>query len=86
MLNTGTHMASYDDYYEALISAHQGLDTTQSHAMNARLVLLLSNHIGDLSVLKEALRIARGQPLDIESTSLAGRSAITPVVPSHAAA
>jgi len=86
VLNTGTHMASYDDYYEALISAHQGLDTAESHAMNARLVLLLSNHIGDLSVLQAALRIARGQPLANESTSLAGRDVITPVVPSHASA
>lgn len=83
VLNTGTHMASYDDYYEALISAHQGLDTAESHAMNARLVLLLSNHIGDLSVLQEALRIARGQPLSNESTFLAGRVAISPVAPAH---
>lgn len=60
MLNTRIHMASYDDFYEALISAHQGLTEEESHAMNARLVLLLSNHIGDLAVLQEALRLARG--------------------------
>lgn len=86
MLNTLLNMASYDDFYEALISAHQGLETAESHAMNARLVLLLSNHIGDLAVLQEALRIARGQPGAAESTSLAGRATITPVVPSHATA
>ncbi|MFD0667112.1 DUF2783 domain-containing protein [Ramlibacter sp. MAHUQ-53] len=86
MLNTQPNMASYDDFYEALISAHQGLSTAESHAMNARLVLLLSNHIGDLAVLQEALRIARGQPAAAESASLAGRAAITPVAPSHAAA
>jgi hypothetical protein len=86
VLNTGTHMASYDDYYEALISAHQGLDTAESHAMNARLVLLLSNHIGDLSVLQAALHIARGKPPTNESTSLTGRDVITPVTPSHASA
>lgn len=84
MLNTKPKMLSYDDFYEALISAHQGLDTAESHAMNARLVLLLSNHIGDLDVLQEAFRIARGKPGAAESTSLAGRSAISPVVPSHA--
>lgn len=86
MLNTQPTMASYDDYYEALITAHQGLSTEESHAMNARLVLLLSNHIGDLTVLQEALRIARGQPAAAESASMAGRTAITPVAPSHAAA
>ena len=61
MLNTQAHMASYDDFYEALLSAHQGLSTEQSHAMNARLVLLLANHIGEPTVLQDALRIARGQ-------------------------
>ena len=86
MLNTQANMASYDDFYEALISAHQGLPTPESHAMNARLVLLLANHIGDAAVLQEALRIARGSGAPTESVSLAGRAAITPVVPSHAAA
>jgi hypothetical protein len=61
MLKTQANMASFDDFYEALISAHQGLETEESHAMNARLVLLLSNHIGDLAVLREALRLARGK-------------------------
>ncbi len=86
MLNTQPTLASYDDFYEALLTAHQGLSTEDSHAMNARLVLLLSNHIGDMAVLQEALRIARGQPAAAESTSMAGRAAITPVAPSHAAA
>ncbi len=85
MLNTQPNMASYDDFYEALLTAHQGLSTDESHALNARLVLLLANHIGQLPVLQEALRIARGQPAASESASLAGRAAITPVVPSHAA-
>lgn len=86
MLNTQPNMASYDDFYEALLTAHQGLETAESHAMNARLVLLLANHIGDAAVLQEALRIARGQPVATESASMAGRAAITPVVPSHASA
>lgn len=83
MLNTQPNMASYDDFYEALLTAHQGLDIAESHAMNARLVLLLCNHIGDMSVLQEALDIARRQPAGNESASLAGRAAITPVAPSH---
>jgi hypothetical protein len=86
MLNTQSNMASYDDFYEALLSAHQDLETAESHAMNARLVLLLANHIGDLSVLQEALRIARGKPASTDSASRAERAVITPVAPSHASA
>ena len=48
-----------DDFYEALIEAHTGLTDDESRAVNARLVLLLANHIGDISVLREALAIAR---------------------------
>ena len=48
-----------DDFYEALIACHQGLDDGQSQALNARLILLLANHIGDLRVLREALDAAR---------------------------
>ncbi|MES2840333.1 MAG: DUF2783 domain-containing protein [Pseudomonadota bacterium] len=70
-MNNGTNMASYDDFYEALLTSHQGLDSSESHAMNARLVLLLSNHIGDLAVLQDAMRIARGKPLSSELTSRA---------------
>ena len=52
-----------DDFYEALIDTHQGLSDEQSLAVNARLVLLLANHIGDISVLREALAVAR-KPFD----------------------
>jgi hypothetical protein len=48
-----------DDFYEALIRAHEGLSEAQGHALNARLVLILANHIGDLTVLQEALALAR---------------------------
>ena len=47
-----------DDFYEALIEAHNGLSDEQSEAFNARLILLLANHIGDLRVLREALAAA----------------------------
>jgi hypothetical protein len=57
MLNTQPRLG--DDFYEALIDAHQGLSTEDSHALNARLLLLLANHVGELDVLREALRIAR---------------------------
>jgi len=58
-LITDAHLESPDDFYEALIDAHQGLSTEESHALNARLVLLLANHIGALPVLREALAAAR---------------------------
>ena len=48
-----------DDFYEALIEAHNGLSDEQSEALNARLILLLANHIGDLRVLREALAAAK---------------------------
>ena len=48
-----------DDFYEALIDTHRGLDDAQSQLLNARLVLLLANHVGDLRVLREALALAR---------------------------
>ncbi|MFL6663760.1 MAG: DUF2783 domain-containing protein [Rhizobacter sp.] len=59
MLITEPHLESPDDFYEALIDTHRDLDTAASHALNARLVLLLANHIGSLAVLKEALALAR---------------------------
>ena len=48
-----------DDFYEALIDAHNGLSEEQSEALNARLILVLANHIGDLRVLREALQAAK---------------------------
>ncbi|NMG28112.1 DUF2783 domain-containing protein [Aromatoleum evansii] len=48
-----------DDFYEALIDTHRDLTDEQSAMVNARLILLLANHIGDISVLREAMQIAR---------------------------
>ncbi|SDD78832.1 Protein of unknown function [Variovorax sp. CF079] len=53
------HLDAPDDFYEALLDAHQGLSTEESHAFNARLVLVLANHIGSLVVLRKALEAAR---------------------------
>jgi hypothetical protein len=58
-LITDAHLEAPDDFYEALIAAHEGLAEDESHALNARLVLLLANHIGALEVLREALDAAR---------------------------
>jgi hypothetical protein len=48
-----------DDFYEMLIDAHRDLDDERSAMLNAQLILLLANHIGDLTVLREALAKAR---------------------------
>ncbi|CAN5900120.1 DUF2783 domain-containing protein [soil metagenome] len=59
-LITTPHLESPDDFYEALIETHRDLDNAESHALNARLVLLLANHIGSLDVLRQAMQAARG--------------------------
>ena len=59
MLNTTPNLESADDFYEALIDIHRDLSAAQSHALNAKLVLLLANHIGTMAVLAEALQAAR---------------------------
>jgi hypothetical protein len=59
---TVPNLPAPDDFYQALIEAHRGLSDEQSMALNARLVLLLANHIGDMDVLREALRLAREDP------------------------
>jgi len=48
-----------DDFYEALIETHRDLTDVQSALVNAKLILLLSNHIGDINVLREAMALAR---------------------------
>ena len=63
MLITEAHLDNADDFYEALIDAHRDLDTAQSHALNAKLVLLLANHVGRLEVLQQALQAARRNTL-----------------------
>ena len=58
-LITDPNLSAPDDFYEALIDAHRDLTLSQSQALNARLVLLLANHIGHLDVLRQALQTAR---------------------------
>ena len=48
-----------DGFYADLIELHEGLEEADSHALNARLVLILANHIGDRAVLTEALALAK---------------------------
>ena len=54
-LNTKPNIANPDGFYADLLARHEGLSDDESAALNARLVLLLANHIGDQQVLAEAL-------------------------------
>lgn len=47
-----------DGFYAALIKTHEGLSEEQSNALNARLIMLLANHIGDIKILRQALEVA----------------------------
>lgn len=47
-----------DDFYAELLAAHDGLNKDQSDALSARLILILANHIGNRSVLTEAIKAA----------------------------
>lgn len=48
-----------DDFYAALMAAHDGLSFEESAHLNARLVLLMANAIGDLEELQALLAAAR---------------------------
>ncbi len=57
-LNTNPNIANPDGFYAELIDAHEGLSEDESAALNARLVLLLANHVGDRQALRQALNHA----------------------------
>ncbi|WP_210730445.1 DUF2783 domain-containing protein [Roseicyclus persicicus] len=58
-LTLDPNLAAPDDAYAALIEAHEGLTREESEALNARLILILMNQVGDLHVIREALAAAR---------------------------
>jgi hypothetical protein len=58
-LNTQPNLERPDELYERLLAAHRGLDDAQSAKVNAKLVLLLANHIGDARVIDAAIAAAR---------------------------
>jgi len=58
-LITEPNLPRPDDFYQELTDLHRDLDDEQSMDVNARLILLLSNHIGDQEVLSQAMQIAR---------------------------
>jgi len=68
-LNIEPNIADMDAFYEQLIEMHRGLSDADSQLVNAKLVLLLANHIGDIDVLKEAFAIARAGVSPSEQSS-----------------
>jgi hypothetical protein len=57
-LVTSPNLARPDEVYQWLIDLHAGRDGADSDRVNARLILLLANHVGDPTVLKEAIDLA----------------------------
>jgi hypothetical protein len=58
-LVTTPNIPDPDGFYASLLAAHKGLTPDESHALNARLILILANHIGDRATLDQALTLAR---------------------------
>jgi hypothetical protein len=58
-LNLTPNIADPDGFYDELLRAHEGLSKDESDDLNARLILILANHIGDRATLREALNAAK---------------------------
>lgn len=58
-LDVASRFPDPDAAYQVLVDAHRELSEAQSDALNAQLVLLLANHIGDLEVLRDAIAVAK---------------------------
>ena len=61
-MKTTLNQVDADAFYEQLLDAHEGLDDKQSALLNARLILLLANQVGDPKVLKDCVEAARQLP------------------------
>ena len=63
-LSTSSNFAKPDDAFRAVVEAHRGLTEEQSADLDAAMVLILANHIGDIEVLREAITLAKRRMLD----------------------
>ena len=63
-LSTSSNFAKPDDAFRAVVEAHRGLTEEQSADLDASLVLILANHIGDIEVLREAIALAKRRMVD----------------------
>ena len=61
-MKTASNLQDADGFFEQLLDAHEGLTPEQSQLLNARLILLLANQVGDAGVLKECVEAARRFP------------------------
>lgn len=61
-MKTNLNLQDADSFYEQLLDAHEGLSREQSELLNARLILLLANQVGDAKVLRECVEAARQFP------------------------
>ena len=61
-MKTNLNVQDADGFYEQLLDAHQGLSDEQSALLNARLILLLANQVGDAGVLRECVEAAKKMP------------------------
>jgi hypothetical protein len=61
-MKTTLNLQDADGFYEQLLDAHEGLDEEKSALLNARLILLLANQVGDARVLKECVEAAKAFP------------------------
>jgi hypothetical protein len=70
-LNLTPNIIRPDDLYEKLIDAHRGLDDAQSMKLNAKLVLILANQIGDTAILDQAVTLARETATVVNESAMA---------------
>jgi len=58
-LSASSNFVKPDDAFRAIVEAHRGLNDEQSADLDAAMVLILANHIGDIDVLREAIALAK---------------------------
>lgn len=63
-LSTASNFADPDSAYRLIVEAHRGLSDESSAALDAALVLILANHIGDLAVLRDAVALAKRRVME----------------------
>jgi hypothetical protein len=63
-LSTSSNFPKPDDAFRVVVEAHRGLNDEQSADLDAALVLILANHIGDIGVLREAIELAKRRMID----------------------
>lgn len=63
-MKTALNFQDADAFYEYLLDAHQGLSREQSELLNARLILILANQLGDTPLLQSCIAAARPAPVE----------------------